>query len=75
MPGGTITLGVMGLSFLLAPVRASWLILRSSLLVLRLAFKGKADVLMLDLSKDAVDLLADGTLGSCRRFLEPGLPT
>ena len=72
MPGGIITLGIMGLSFLLAPVKASWLMLRSSILVLRLVFKGKADVL--DLSKDEVDLLADGTLGSCRRFLEPGLP-
>lgn len=71
-----MTLGIIGLSFLLAPVKTSWLMLRSRLFVVRLPFEGKEDdVLVLDLSKDEVGLLADGTLGSCRRFLEPGLPT
>ena len=70
-----MTRGIIGLSFLLAPVKASWLMLCSSLLVVRLVFDGKEDALVLDLSKDEVGLLVDGTLGSCRRFLEPGLPT
>ena len=75
VPAGTMTLGFIGLSFLLAPVKASWLMLCSRLFVVRLVFEGKEDVLVLDLSKDEVGLLVDGTLGSCRRFLEPGLPT
>ena len=74
VPGGTMTLGIIGLSFLLAPVKASWLMLRSRIFVVRLAFEGNEDALVLDLSKEEVGLLVDGTLGSCRRFLEPGLP-
>lgn len=78
VPWGTMTLGIMGLSLLLAPVTASWLmprlLLRSSLRVVRLVFEVKEDALVLDLSKDDVGLLVDGTLGSCRRFFKPGLP-
>ena len=48
--------------------------LRSSLPVARLVLEGSLDALALDLSKDEVGLLVDdGSLGSCRRFLEPGL--
>ena len=73
VPRGTITLGAGGLESLLAPVMASWLMLRSSLPVEWLVLEGNLDALVLDLSKDEVGLLVDGSFGSCRRFLEPGL--
>ena len=73
MPWGTITLGAGGLRSLLAPVMASWLMLRSSLSVVRLVLESNEDALVLDLIREEVGLVVDGSLGSCRRFLEPGL--
>ena len=73
VPWGTITLGIAGFSNLLAPITVSWLMLRSSLPVVRLLLEGNEVALVLDRSKDDGGLLVAGTLGSCRRFLEPGL--